>query len=292
MSSTRFSGPYAAMITPFTEDGALSKERLERYCAFLIEKGVSGLFAFGTTGEWPLLSEQERREGTEALLRCVRGKVPVIIHAGANDTEQAIRLSLHAREAGASAVSLISPPFYPLDEQALFDHFTAVARSVEGFPVFLYNIPDYAGNDISPGLLARVAQKAGNVIGLKYSGGSLVRFREYRRAMGEEFNLFNGNDSLALPALYEGADGLVSGNASCVPELLVELYARFRRQEHREAHAKQLALDAFIAARDGSCELSTFKAILAHRGVPAGEVRRPLKRLGEQGREAVRRLVP
>jgi 4-hydroxy-tetrahydrodipicolinate synthase len=288
-----FRGPFAAMVTPFSDDGAaVSEERLRSYCDFLIDRGVSGLFAFGTTGEWTLLSESERTAAARVLAQQAHGRVPLIVHAGAHATEQAVRLATGAREAGADAVSLISPPFFPLDDAALFDHFTTIARGVAGFPVFLYNIPEYAGNDISPGLLLRVARGADNVIGLKYSGDSLTRFREYRRTMGADFCLFNGNDSLALPALHEGADGLVSGNASARPDLLAALYALFRDGRYREAADKQRELDDFIAARDASCELSSFKALLALRGVPVGDVRPPLKRLSVEARSALGRLLP
>jgi dihydrodipicolinate synthase/N-acetylneuraminate lyase len=288
-----FSGAFAALVTPFSDDGtALSEPRLRAYCDFLIGAGVNGLFAFGTTGEWPLLSEAERDVGAWVLVEQARGRVPVIVHAGAHATEQARRLAVRAREAGASAVSVISPPFFPLDDQALFDHFTAVARAVSGFPVFLYNIPEFTNNDIAPALLLRVARATDNVVGLKYSGGSLNRLREYRRVMGAAFSLFNGNDSLALPALHEGADGLVSGNASARPELLVALYELFRQGRFAEAREKQAELDAFIAGRDEARELASFKAILGLRGIPVGEVRAPLGRLDEAGRAALGRLVP
>jgi dihydrodipicolinate synthase/N-acetylneuraminate lyase len=215
----------------------------------------------------------------------------VIVHAGAHGTAQAVRLARAAREAGAAAASLISPPFYPLDEDSLFAHFTAVARAVPGFPLFLYNIPEYAGNDITPGLLLRVARMAENVIGLKHSGDSLERLADYRRVMGRDFNLFCGNDSLALAALEQGADGLVSGNASARPELLVSLYARFREGRREDAAAKQAELDRFIAGRQGASELSFFKALLERRGVPVGEVRPPLARLGAEGRAELRRWL-
>ena len=292
-SAPSFRGVFAAMVTPFTDDGrSVSETRLRAYCDFLIDRGVSGLFAFGTTGEWPLLAESERASGARVIVQQARGRVPVIAHVGAHDTAQVIRLAEAAREAGVDAVSLVAPPFFPLDDDALFDHFTAVARAVSGLPVFLYNIPEYAGNDISPQLFLRVAGKADNVIGMKQSGDSLTRVREYRRAMGAGLCLFNGNDSLALPALHEGVDGLVSGNASTRPELPVGLYARFREGKHGEAVGKQLALDDFIAALDSSCEFSSFKALLAHRGIPVGDVRPPLKRVGTEGREALRRLLP
>ena len=288
-----FRGVFTAMVTPFTDDGAaVSEVRLRAYCDFLIERGIRGLFVFGTTGEWTLLAEAERTDGARILAQQARKRVPVIVHAGAHATAQAVRLAMGAREAGADAVSLISPPFFPLDDDALFNHFTTVARAVTGFPVLLYNIPKFAGNDLSPALILRVAKQADNVIGLKYSGDNLNRFREYRRIMGPDFSLFNGNDSLALPALHEGADGLVSGNASAWPELLAALYELFRDGRYREAADKQRELDDFINACDPSCTLSSFKAMLANRGVPVGDVRAPLKRVGEEGRAALRRLLP
>jgi dihydrodipicolinate synthase/N-acetylneuraminate lyase len=288
-----FHGVYAAMVTPFTDDGTgISEARLRAYSDFLIERGIDGLFILGTTGEWPLLSETERTSAAGIVAGQARGRVAVIAHVGAHATDVAVRLATAALESGVDAVSLVSPPFFPLDEDALFDHFTRVARAVSGLPVFLYNIPEFAGNDISARLLQRVARAADNVIGMKYSGDDLTRLREYRRAMGGSFSLFNGNDSLALPALHEGADGLVSGNASAFPELLVALHSSFRQGKLADAARRQQALDDFISARDSHCELSSFKALLGLRGIPVGDVRPPLKRVSPEARDALRRLLP
>jgi 4-hydroxy-tetrahydrodipicolinate synthase len=109
--------------------------------------------------------------------------------------------------------------------------------------------------------------------------------------MGPDFCLFNGNDGLALSALAVGADGLVSGNASARPELLVRLYAAFRQGHREEAAAAQAELDRFIAGREGGSELSFFKALLALRGVAVGEVRPPLARLAAQARTGLARFL-
>jgi dihydrodipicolinate synthase/N-acetylneuraminate lyase len=301
-----FRGVYSALVTPFGDDGELSAERLEAYCRFLIRRGVDGLFPFGTTGEWPHLSPEERRRGAEVVIRVVgaaneasggsgavggrgspRRRVAAVIHTGANDTATTAALSAHAREIGADAVGVISPAYYRLDEEALFDHFTAVAREVQDTPLFLYNIPGMTGNDIPPALLLRIAGKADNVVGLKYSCDNLPRFREYRRLMGPTFALFIGDDGVALPALHEGASGIVSGNSSAVPDLLVRLFRLYGQGRAAEAADAQAVLDEFIGSVDGSAELSSFKRILAVRGVPVGEVRRPLKPLSVESRAAL-----
>jgi dihydrodipicolinate synthase/N-acetylneuraminate lyase len=289
-----FRGVFSALVTPFGDDGELSRERIGTYCRFLIQRGVDGLFPFGTTGEWAHLSMEERRAGAEAVVKAAQGagrRVAVVIHAGGNGTAAATALSSHARAIGADAVGIISPAYFRLDEQALFDHFVTVARAVRDFPVFLYNIPSMTGNDIPPPLLLRIARRADNVIGLKYSCDNLPQFREYRKLMGASFALFIGDDSMALPALHEGASGVVSGNSSAVPDLLVRLYRLYRKGALAEAAAAQGELDAFIASVDERVELATFKRILALRGVPVGDVRRPLRSLPAGARTSLERRI-
>jgi dihydrodipicolinate synthase/N-acetylneuraminate lyase len=289
-----FRGVYSALVTPFGDAGEISARRMDSYCRFLVRRGVDGLFPLGTTGEWPHLSMEERCSAAEAVIGAARGagrRVTVVIHTGTNDTSTSAALAVHARQAGADAVGVISPAYYRLGEQALFDHFTSVAREVQGLPVFLYNIPGTTGNDIPPGLLLRIVRAADNVVGLKYSCDNLPRFREYRRLMGPAFALFIGDDGVALPALHEGASGIVSGNASAVPDLLVSLYRLHREGALERAAAAQGELDAFIASVDERAELSTFKRILALRGVPAGDVRPPLGSLPEGAQEPLERRI-
>ncbi|MCX7024573.1 MAG: dihydrodipicolinate synthase family protein [Spirochaetes bacterium] len=291
----RFRGVYAAMLSPFEgRASALSLGGLESYCHFLAGKGADGLFPFGTTGEWPHLGETERMRGAEVVVKAARSSgrdVKVIIHAGAHTTEQACRLCSHAQSAGADGAAVIAPPYYPLDEDALFEHFTAVAKEAPELPVFIYAIPGMTRSDITPALLLRIRRAADNVAGIKYSGSSIPRLREYRKVMGDSFALFIGDDSLALPALHEGADGIVSGNASAVPDLLATLYRHFTKGDYGAAAAAQSELDAFIGSMDESAELSCFKNILAQRGVPVGDVRPPLKRLSPAGKVVVAELV-
>jgi len=288
----KLEGVFAAMVTPFSDDGSrISVERLEGYVEFLISRKVSGLFALGTTGEWPLLSVEERRLACETLVRSVGGRVPLIVHCGANSTEVASELARHARGLGVAAISIIAPGFYPHDDDALVDHFTAVARSAPDTPVFLYNIPSLTLNDITPETALRAASLNPNIIGIKYSGDDTVRFHSYRRRLGPDFSLFCGNDSMASAWLGEGADGLVSGNASAFPEMLVRLYAAFRRGDGAAGLEGQAELDEIIANRDESRELSLFKHSLAFRGVEVGDVRPPLRRLTADGLPACERQI-
>jgi len=288
----KFNGVFVAMVTPYSDDGSsISSPRIREDVEFLLARGVHGLFALGTTGEWPLLSIEERLQATENLVSVVGKRVPLIVHCGANSTQTAVRLARHARDAEASAISLIAPSFYRLTDDALVGHFAVVAEAVPELPVFLYNIPSHTGNDITPAIAARVAARCSNVVGMKYSGDDFLRFRCYRKLLGSDFALFCGNDSFALPWLVEGADGLVSGNASAYPEVLVGLYESFRKASLRGAKRAQEVLDEIIEDRDAGSELSVFKNILACRGVSVGDVRPPLTRIGQDGLSVCLRQV-
>lgn len=280
----KFSGVYVAMVTPYTDDlSAISEQRLHEYVEFLITRGVDGLFALGTTGEWPLLTIEERLKAVEVIASIVNKRVPLVVHCGANTTAASVRLAQHAKQAGAAAVSIITPCFYHLDDEALVEHFAVVAESVGDLPVFLHNIPSNTGNDILPSVAARTASRCPNVVGLKYGGSDYLRFRSYRQLLGRDFALFCGNDLFALPWLIEGADGLVSGNAAAFPEVLVGLWGAFSSANLRGAKRAQEVLEEIIEDRDQSRELSSFKNVLACRGVSVGDVRPPLLSVGQNG---------
>ncbi len=289
---TRFEGVYAAMVTPFSDDGkAVSTERMNGYIDFLVDRGVNGIFALGTTGEWPLLTTEERIATTRDLVAMVNHRVPLIVHCGANGTETAIELCRCARTDGVDAVSIVSPSYYELDPNSIVEHFVQIAESVKEMAVFLYNIPSCTGNEITPDIAAQVAGRCANVVGLKYSGDDIVRFRAYRKRMGDEFHLFGGNDSLALLNLHAGASGLVSGNASAYPEVLVSLYRAFASGDVRRAEQIQLSLDRIIEEREEISDLSVFKNILRTRGIPVGDVRKPLNRVSSTGLKALKEMV-
>ena len=270
----KFNGAFAAMITPYDDDNeAISKERLENFCKFLISKGIHGLFAFGTTGEWLYISDDQRKFGAETITKYVNKRVPVIIHTGTTTIERTIELSLHAKSIGADAISVILPIFYPMDETALFYYFYSVANELENFPVFLYNIPSRTKNDISPDLLFKIAKKADNVIGIKFSSDNLLQFREYRKRMGKNFNIFMGSDNMILPSLYEGGDGYISGTASVFPEIFISIYRLYKEGKFQEAALIQQLVDKLGCIINENIELSIFKTILRMRGIEVGSVK-------------------
>jgi len=279
----QFHGVIAAMVTPYTdEDFAISPERIERLCDFLMSKGVHGLLPLGTTGEGPYISKAQRKDVAETVVKHVNKRVPVIIHTGMLATDDTVELSLHARNIGADAIAVMTPFFRHLEDCALSDFFVTVARAVEPLPMFVYNLPAITNNDISPELLLSLATQADNIIGIKYSSNDLIRFREYRKKMGEDFHLFIGSDEMILPALFEGANGCVSGPASAYPEVITGIYNAFVQGDAQEAARQQSLLDDLREVFKDGTLLCYFKAILQLRGVETGSVKPPLRNITEE----------
>src|SRR5215831_18590561 len=193
-------GALAAAVTPLRDDGAaLDEDAVPPYLDFLAAGGVDGILALGTTGEGILLSAAERRRAAELFLE---GRLPVIVHAGAQTTAETVALAEHAAASGAAGVAVIGPPYYAYDEAALLAHFAAAARAADPVPVYV---------------VEQLREEVSNLAGLKVSDKPLEAVEPY---LIEGLDVFIGAEEL-LPV--PGAAGTVSGLASVFPERVVAL---------------------------------------------------------------------
>jgi 4-hydroxy-tetrahydrodipicolinate synthase len=230
----------------------------------------------GTTGEFPLLSIAERQRVIEIVVDIVAGRVPVIAHAGAPSTLETICLAQHAASQGSQAVSVVAPYFYGLPDRALVDHFCRVADAIPSTPVFLYNIPQNAGNALSRAVVERIIARCPNVVGIKDSTGDLDTLISFVGLEGGRFQVVCGSDGLLLRALGAGACAAVSGNANVFPEVLVELVNSVSSGDMEVARRQQALLDAIRTALLDGRSISLIKRALELRGPTAGPVRAPL----------------
>lgn len=284
---TTLRGIFPAVITPFKADGAVDIIGLEAMTDFLLRAKVHGLHPCGTTGEAPLLNTQERRLVADTIIKRTAGRVPVIIQVGHMSATTAISLARHAVDAGADAISVVTPYYYPLPESALLTYFSAVASAVpDDFPVYLYNIPQCTVNPVSPELLAKTMDKHPNVVGIKHSRSDLDWLASYMTATSGKAQVFVGSDTVALPGLALGAVGVVSGNANVIPEAFVHLYRAVQDNNLERARELQKHITHVALALGNGGSLASFKAFAAERGVAiSSRVREPLALLSdaEQG---------
>jgi 4-hydroxy-tetrahydrodipicolinate synthase len=212
-----FHGVLPALITPFTEDSSrIDTGALTAIVDRLVGAGVGGLVPGGSTGEFTTLTNAERRQLIEATIEAATGRVPVVAGTGALSTRETVELSLHAEQAGATAVMVV-PPFYDaLSWRELLAHYTAVADAID-IPIMYYNLPSASGVKLTAAQLRELP-----VTCLKDTGGDAVAAAELIQTDGP--TLLNGWDTLTFAALAAGVRAIVWGAASILPEQCVELH--------------------------------------------------------------------
>jgi dihydrodipicolinate synthase/N-acetylneuraminate lyase len=244
--------------------------------AFLRAGGVDGILALGTTGEGVLFSVDERKRAAELFLRARPAGFAVVVHCGAQSTRDTVALAAHAAQAGADAVAVIGPPYFPLDEASLLAHFAAAARACAPVPFYLYEFQARSGYTVPPSVLATLREIAPNLAGLKVSDTPFAAVEPY---LVEGLDVFIGSEPLLLQGLERGAAGTVSGLATAFPEAVAGLMAT------RSDEAQQV----IVRLREGLAHLplqAALKAVLGERAVPVGpDVRAPLRGLTREERE-------
>jgi 4-hydroxy-tetrahydrodipicolinate synthase len=278
-------GVIPAMLTPFDANGKVDEAALRQYVEFLLARGVHGLFPCGTNGEGLLLSLEERKRVATIVVEQVDGRVPVIVHTGAINTEQTIELTKHAKSIGADAVGVVAPYYFPHDDLCLEQHFLAVANSVPDLPVYLYNIPGNAKNSISPKLASRLHKQCPNIAGIKDSSKDLNRLEEFIAANDENFTVIVGTDSLVFPALAVGAAGVVSAVANVFPEEVVKIYQYYSEGKIVEAKKQQYYVNKLRDALKMGPYITPYKEALRWRGMDVGGQRAPLRPLTDLEKE-------
>lgn len=264
-------GVVPAMATPLEADGyRVNQQALEQLIDFLIASGVSGLFIGGTTGEGILLAPSERRRLHESALAMVDGRVPSLIHVGANTTAASVELAEHAMSLGAEAIVAVTPHFYEVDDDSLLAYYQAIARAAPETPLLAYDIPQLATNAISPQLLPRLAGQIPTFAGLKSSRPDAQIVRQFIDASAADALVLAGNERVALGLLALGADGLISGLATAVPEPFVGLTRALSAGDLSTAQRQQRAINQILDLLPAGARIGALKSILQERGIAAG----------------------
>jgi 4-hydroxy-tetrahydrodipicolinate synthase len=203
-----FTGTITALATPFL-DGEVSYDDLRKLVAHQIKGGIDGLVPVGTTGESPTLGYDEHMDVIRCVIAEARGRVPVIAGTGSNSTHEALELTKLSHESGADAMLVVAPYYNKPSQEGLFRHFCAVAEATDK-PIILYSIPGRCGIEISVGVVARLRAKYKHVAWIKEAGGSVDRVDQLKQELGNAITVLSGDDSLTLPFMAVGAEGVIS----------------------------------------------------------------------------------
>jgi 4-hydroxy-tetrahydrodipicolinate synthase len=215
-----FSGVLPAIVTPF-KNGEVDEQGLRQLIEFQIEEGVHGIVPCGTTGESATLSHKEHEMVVEVTVDQAKGRVPVLAGTGSNNTSEAIRLTAHAKKAGADGVLMISPYYNKPTQEGIYQHYKKVAEEVD-IPIIIYNIPGRTASNIEPTTFARLAEIK-NIVGVKEASGSMKQITEIIRLCGPEFTVLSGEDFLTYPLMAVGGKGVICVVANIVLRDMSEL---------------------------------------------------------------------
>jgi len=280
-------GVIPPLLTPLLDRDRLDLAGLEKLIERTLAGGVHGLFLLGTTGEGPALSYGLRHEFVERACQLVAGRVPVLVGITDSSFVESVRLAEHAQDAGAQAVVLAAPYYFPIDQHELRQYVRNIAAELP-LPIFLYNMPSHTkvAFDLDT---VRAALELPNVVGMKDSGGNMIYFHQLRQVLAQrpEASLLIGPEELLGEAVLLGAHGGVSGGANLAPRLYVDVYEAARRQDvarvrvlQEKVWAISRTIYAFGVHRGLKCALSCL-------GVCSDFPAEPYHRLGERDRKAI-----
>lgn len=284
-------GVTTAMVTPFTSDDQVDEQALAGMVEFLIKRGVHCLYPCGTTGEMFHLTVVERKRIAELVVKQAAGRAVVYIHAGAMQQSDTIELARHAEQIGADGIGVVTPAFFSASEEELYRYYGAVSKAVsEDFPIYMYNIPQCAANDLKPKTVKRITDCYENIIGIKYSLPDMLRTDEYLH-IKPGFSVVQGTDRLFMAALAMGCTGTVSGVSNVYPEIFAAIYDAFCRGDLAAARIYQTAATAVCNALRCGSNMSYFKNGFIYRGLSGGHMRLPQMDLAKDEVESLYALL-
>lgn len=291
MSLEKYKGIIPAFYACYDDEGNISKERTMKLVEFLIEKGVTGLYVGGSSGECIYHSVQDRKETLEAVMEASKGRLTIIAHVACNNTKDSCELARHAEALGVDAIAAIPPIYFRLPEKAIAKYWNDISAAAPNTDFVIYNIPQLAGVALTMSLFDEMLKNP-KVIGVKNSSmpiQDIQMFKRQAKLNGKDIVVFNGPDEQFVGGRLIGADGGIGGTYGVMPEVYVKLNELVKNGENEKARVLQDAANEVTYAMCSATGnmYAVAKAVLKNRiGVDLGGVRAPLLNLAE-GDEAV-----
>lgn len=282
-----FAGCTVALVTPF-RDGEVDYPALKAMVDWQVTQGTPVISPVGTTGESPTLTHDEHDRVIAAVVEYAGGRVKVMAGTGSNSTSEAIRLTKFAAKAGADGALVVSPYYNRPTQEGLYAHFAKLAESVD-LPIVLYNVPSRTGRNLEPETIERLA-KLGPVVAVKEASGSLDQVSDILARTN--LTVLSGDDSLTLPMMAVGAEGVVSVVGNLIPREVIALVDAFSKGDPAEARRQHARL--FPLCRDLLSLAPNpipVKTALAMLGRGNAEMRLPLSPLDPKGCDALKRSL-
>ena len=297
---TDFRGAFTALITPMTNSsastaGEVDYEGFRRLIEFQIAEGIDGILPLGTTGETPTLDEEEEEPLIKIAVETAKGRIPVIIGTGSNDTKHMVMYTERAKRLGADAALVVTPYYNKPNDDGLFRHFQAAAAV--GIPVIVYNIASRTGRNIQTPLLEKISRIPG-IIGVKEASGDINQMGDVireialpRRAESGNFWVLSGDDAMTVPLMALGGDGVISVISNVVPARVKALTSACLAGDFEKARAIHFELLPFIKAAFVETSPVPIKQAASWMGLPGGPPRLPMGKLSAASEAVLKKAM-
>ena len=296
-----FRGAFTALITPMKSDGQIDYDGFRKNVKYQLSEGIDGLVPLGTTAETPTLDEKpgsEEDKLIEIVFEEVRAfekssgkKIPIILGAGSNNTKDAVEYCERAKKAGADAALVVTPYYNKPSKEGIYQHFAAVSKV--GIPIIVYNIAGRTGLNIPTDLLEKIAELP-NIAGVKEASGSVSQMMEVIGQIKNkkpDFAVLSGDDSLTLPLIACGGDGVISVASNMIPALMHELTDSALKGDFVKAREINYRLAAFFKAEFCDGNPTSIKYAMNVKGMPAGSVRLPLVEVTDSAKATIEKAI-
>jgi len=288
-------GIVVPMITPLNDFDTLDNQGLEKLITHLLAGGVHAIFILGTTGEGPGLSYRLRTEVIQKSAKLINGRVPLLV--GITDTSfvEAVKVANVAAAAGADALVLAHPPYFPAAQPEILNYLEHIAKELP-LPMFLYNMPSHTKLVFEPKTV-RAAADIDGIIGLKDSSANMFYFHELQRECADkpDFTLLVGPEELLAETVLLGGHGGVNGGANMKPKLYVDLYNASVERDYekiRTLHEEVMAISGKIyKVGPYSCYLRGLKCAMSCMGICSDALSEPFRPFGKEDHATIQQYV-
>lgn len=296
-----FRGAFTALITPMKSDGQIDYDGFRKNVKYQLSEGIDGLVPLGTTAETPTLDEKpgsEEDKIIQIVFEEVRAfektsgrQIPVILGAGSNNTKDAVEYCERAKKAGADAALVVTPYYNKPSKEGIYQHFAAVSKV--GIPIIVYNIAGRTGLNIPTDLLEKIAELP-NIAGVKEASGSVSQMMEVIGQIKNkkpDFAVLSGDDSLTLPLIACGGDGVISVASNMIPALMHELTDSALKGDFVKSREINYRLAPFFKAEFCDGNPTSIKYAMNVKGMPAGSVRLPLVEVTDSAKATIEKAI-
>ena len=286
----KFVGTGVALVTPFKKDLSIDFAALSKLVEFNIANGVDYLVINGTTGESVTVSREERQRIVDVIVSVNKGRVPLVLGLGGNNTSAVIAEILSSDLTHIDAVLSVAPYYSKPTQEGFYQHFKAIALASPK-PIILYNVPGRTSKNMDSQTTLRLASDFSNIIAVKEAGNNVQQYLELIKNKPKDFLIISGDDDLALNVVLAGASGVISVIGQAFPKefsTLIRLGLQGKNKEAYKLHYKLMDIISMIFSENNP---SGIKAVLQCLGITSNEVRLPLVKASEKLQKEITNFV-